>query len=49
MKALFAAIFITAVGVNVAGNAINGTVEALEQQNNARTEQLCQINARYCA
>ena len=49
MKALLLYVVITAVGVNVVGNAFQNTAEALEQRNNERIEKLCAVNPVYCA
>ena len=37
-----------AVAVNVAGNMMANTAQALEQRQADRTEQLCQVNRIYC-
>ena len=38
-----------AIAVNVAGNMMANTADALEQRQADRTEKLCKVNPAYCA
>ena len=49
MKALILYIAAGAIAVNVAGNLARNTAESLESVQSQRSEQLCQVNPRYCA
>ena len=49
MKAFFLYIALGCIAMNVAGNAIQGSARNLQEVQNARSAQLCQVNAQYCS
>lgn len=49
MKALFIYIALGAVAINIASNMMSGTAKALQDRQEARQEQLCQVNKLYCS
>lgn len=49
MKALLLYIAIGCVAINVAGNAIQGSARNLQEVQNNRSAQLCQVSAQYCS
>ena len=48
MKAIFVYVAIGAIAVNIAGNLMSQTAEALEKQRTDRIEKICAINPAYC-
>jgi len=48
MKAIALYVAIAAIAINVTGNVMANTAEALEQRQADRIEKLCQVNEIYC-
>ena len=48
MKPLLIYLALMCVAVNVAGNAMNNTAQALEDIKTTRVAQLCAVNPIYC-
>ena len=48
MRALAIYIALTAVAINVAGNAMSNSAEGLKKAQEARMNNLCEVNRIYC-